>query len=344
VPTAWSRRWEDLPMKLGRVGFATPEGLQPRIVAVLPEQNRVVDLLAAEALRLRRRGAGQEAAARIAAALFPPSMAAALAAGPRFREAAEEALSQAGDDTWRAIGDQTWLPALDPPVMRDCLLFEGHLRNSFAKLGLEIPREFFEAPPYYKGNPRTLVGHDAEIAWPAYASYMDYELELGIVTGASGRNLDPEQARSLLFGVTILNDFSARNVQAREMNAKLGPSKSKDFATALGPWITTADEVDVNDLTLRARVNGEEWSRGNSADMIFRPDEILAFISYGETVGPGELIGSGTVSGGCGLELGRQLNPGDVVELDISGIGTLRNRLGPPEHAGWDPASKVVKT
>ena len=117
----------------------------------------------------------------------------------------------------------------------------------------------------------------------------------------------------------------------------MGPAKGKDFATAVGPWITTVDELDLADLDMRARVNGDEWSHGSSGSTWWSVGELLAYISWGETLQPGDLVGSGTVGLGCGLELGRRLEPGDVVELEVSGIGVLRNRLGQPEGEGWEP-------
>jgi 2-keto-4-pentenoate hydratase/2-oxohepta-3-ene-1,7-dioic acid hydratase in catechol pathway len=170
---------------------------------------------------------------------------------------------------------------------------------------------------------------------------MDYELELGIVIGRSGKDLTPEQARSFLFGVTIFNDFSARDIQMREMQGMLGPAKGKDFATALGPWITTVDELDVHHLTMVARVNGEEWSRGSSSTIMWSVEEIIAYVSKGEGVQAGELIGSGTVGWGCGMELGKLLKPGDVVELEVEGIGVLRNKIGEPAPTGWTPTRRT---
>jgi 2-keto-4-pentenoate hydratase/2-oxohepta-3-ene-1,7-dioic acid hydratase in catechol pathway len=236
-----------------------------------------------------------------------------------------------------------WLAPLDPPVMRDCLAFEQHLRNSFK--GASLPPQSLEAhykmPLYYKGNPLTLVGHEEVVAWPDYTRRMDYELELGFVIGRAGKDLTPEQASAHLFGVTIFNDFSARDIQMREMIGLLGPAKGKDFATALGPWITTADELDVHNLTMIARVNGEEWSRGSSASMMWQVEEIIAYASKGEGVRMGELIGSGTVGWGCGLELGKMLQAGDTVELEVEGIGVLRNKLGTPAPAGWMPQQRI---
>jgi 2-keto-4-pentenoate hydratase/2-oxohepta-3-ene-1,7-dioic acid hydratase in catechol pathway len=166
---------------------------------------------------------------------------------------------------------------------------------------------------------------------------MDYELEFGLVIGKSGRNLRPQEALSHLFGITILNDFSARDVQGPEMSSGFGPSKSKDFATALGPWITTRDEVDLAHLDMVARVNGEEWSRGSSAALTWKIEELIAYASKGETIWPGEVLGSGTVGTGSGAEHGKKLHSGDIVELEVQGIGVLRNRVGVPEPRGWEP-------
>jgi 2-keto-4-pentenoate hydratase/2-oxohepta-3-ene-1,7-dioic acid hydratase in catechol pathway len=134
-----------------------------------------------------------------------------------------------------------------------------------------------------------------------------------------------------------MNDFSARDVQAREMTAGFGPTKGKDFATALGPWITTLDEVDLTDLDMVARVNGEEWSRGSTSSLMWSVEELVAFASRGEAIVAGEVIGTGTVGLGCGLELYRKLKPGDVVEIEIASVGVLRNVIGHPSPSRWTP-------
>jgi 2-keto-4-pentenoate hydratase/2-oxohepta-3-ene-1,7-dioic acid hydratase in catechol pathway len=140
-----------------------------------------------------------------------------------------------------------------------------------------------------------------------------------------------------------MNDFSARDVQAREMTAGFGPAKGKDFGTVLGPWVTTLDELDLGDLTMLARVNGEEWSRGSTSTLTWSLEELVAYASRNEVVVPGQVIGSGTVGLGCGLELYRKLSPGDEVELEIEGIGTLRNRLAEPTETRWEPEVKERK-
>jgi 2-keto-4-pentenoate hydratase/2-oxohepta-3-ene-1,7-dioic acid hydratase in catechol pathway len=169
---------------------------------------------------------------------------------------------------------------------------------------------------------------------------MDYELEIAVVIGREGRNLRPDEALDHVLGVTVMNDLSARDLQAREMTAGFGPAKGKDFGTAIGPWITTLDELDLGDLTMTARVNGEEWSRGSTASLTWSLAELVAFASRNEVVVPGQVIGSGTVGLGCGLELYRKLQPGDVVELEIEGIGALRNTLAEPSTTRWDPTPK----
>ncbi len=332
-------------MKLGRILRDSLEGAVPRLVVVQPERECVIDLATAEYQRLLHSGASQEAARRLASALYPGSMSAAIAEGPTFLIAAAHTASSSGEDgsVLLPFEELRWLPPLDPPVMRDCLAFEQHLRNSF-KGDLVPPQalgQHYKMPLYYKGNPLTLIGHEQEVPWPDYTQRMDYELELGFVIGYPGKDLTPEQAKTSLFGVTIFNDFSARDIQVQEMMGLLGPAKGKDFATALGPWITTTDEVDMHNLTMIARVNGEAWSHGSSSTMMWRVEEIIAYISKSEGIQAGELIGSGTVGLGCGLELGKFLTPGDVVELEVKGIGVLRNRIGTPAPAGWMPEQRV---
>jgi 2-keto-4-pentenoate hydratase/2-oxohepta-3-ene-1,7-dioic acid hydratase in catechol pathway len=328
-------------LRLGRIQVAGPDGPVARLVLVDPSRGRIVDLARAERLRLERQGASPEAALRLARALFPGSMAAAIGAGPLLVEAAARAVEAAADDASVALDESHWLPPLDPPRMRDCMAFEGHIRNAYGRLGSRVPPQIYELPIYYKANPGTLIGHGAEVPWPAYSQHMDYELELGFVIGRGGRSLTPDEARPYLFGVTIFNDFSARDAQAREMGGGLGPAKGKDFATAIGPWITTADELDIGSLDMVARVNGEEWSRGSTGQIMWSVEELIAYASSSEPLVPGELIASGTVPLGCGLELGRQLRPGDVVELEVSGVGVLRNRLGQPEPLRWAPSPRV---
>jgi 2-keto-4-pentenoate hydratase/2-oxohepta-3-ene-1,7-dioic acid hydratase in catechol pathway len=193
-----------------------------------------------------------------------------------------------------------------------------------------IPKIWYEQPLYFKGNPRSVIGPDDDVVWPKFAKLMDYELELAVVVGGPVKDLTPENASSAIFGYTIFNDFSARDMQSRETQFRLGPAKGKDFDTgnALGPMIVTPDEIgDPTALTMVARVNGQERVRTTSGGMQHSIVDTLAHISQSETLYPGDVVGLGTVGNGCGYESLTFLNEGDVVELEIERIGILRNRL-----------------
>lgn len=228
-------------------------------------------------------------------------------------------------------------PLPEPRQMRDCLVFEEHLLNAMktwekrtGKPSAPISPVWYERPTWYKCNRMSVVGHEAEVRWPPFSELMDYELELACVMGRRGCDIARDQAMSYIFGFTIFNDFSARDVQMVERPLGMGPMKGKDFDTGnvLGPWIVTTDEIgDPHTLAMEVRVNGERRGGGNSSGMHHRFPDILAFISQSETLHPGEVIASGTVGTGCGLEIDRFLEPGDVVELEIERIGVLRNRI-----------------
>jgi len=192
-----------------------------------------------------------------------------------------------------------------------------------------IPDVFYQQPIFYKANRLTVVGPDENILWPEYAEDMDFELEFGVFIGPGGKNIKKEDAQKHIFGYSIFNDISARDTQAIEMPGGLGPGKGKDFDTGnvIGPCIVTADELDPYDCTMIARINGEEWSRGHSSSIHWTFEDLIAHISQSETLYPGEFFGSGTVGGGCGLELGKYLSDGDVIELEVEGIGVLRNKI-----------------
>ena len=234
-------------------------------------------------------------------------------------------------------GTKLLSPLPVPPSIRDCLVFEQHLLNAMktwekltGKPPAPIAPLWYQRPSWYKGNRFSFVGHEHDVQWPPYSEMMDFELELACVIGTKCKDLAPEQALDHVFGFTIFNDFSARDVQMQERPLSMGPMKGKDFDTGnvLGPWIVTSDEIgDPHNLNMEARVNGVRWGGGNSRDMHHKFGNILAFISKSETLHPGEVIASGTVPTGCGLELNRFLAPNDVVDLEISGIGVLRNRI-----------------
>lgn len=246
-----------------------------------------------------------------------------------------------------ALSDVTLAaPLPQPRRMRDFLSFELHVRQSRANrhlFGVEgeprdprlvkIAQVWYERPIYYKGNCFSVVGPEASIQWPAYSRVIDYELEIALITGRGGKNISEHDAPAHIFGYCIFNDFSARDAQYAEMQGSLGPAKGKDFdsGNALGPWIATADEItDPQSLDMIARINGEEWSRGNSRTMHHSFARLLAYASEEETIVPGEIMGSGTVGGGCGNELGRFMKHGDTIELEVAGLGVLRNHIVAP--------------
>ncbi len=251
-------------------------------------------------------------------------------------EQAHGLMRRANKRTMIAMSDVTFLPPVMPVQYRDCLVFEIHLKNGFEQaakmtgLTYAIPPVWYEQPIYYKGNRMSFIGHETDVQWPAYAEHLDIELEMAIVVGKTGKDISAADAPDHIFGYTILNDVSARDAQMREMPGQLGPAKGKDFDTGniLGPFILTADEVaHPVALDMEARVNGERWGGGNSREMHHNFADILAHISASETIYAGEVIGSGTVGTGCGLELGKRLEPGDRFELEIENIGTLANRI-----------------
>jgi 2-keto-4-pentenoate hydratase/2-oxohepta-3-ene-1,7-dioic acid hydratase in catechol pathway len=234
------------------------------------------------------------------------------------------------------LGEATPVPGarllapLRPRSLRDFLAFEGHLKNAYARLGRDIPAEWYDVPAYYKGMPDTVIGPDEVIPWPTWTDKLDHELELAAVIGAGGRDLAVDDAPAAIFGYTIWNDLSARDVQARELPVGMGPGKAKDWdgSNVLGPCIATPDELDLARARMQVRVNGEVWGEDSPASMHHSFADMIAYVSRGQTLHAGEVLGSGTAAGGSGLELDRWLAPGDVVELEIDGIGVLRNRIG----------------
>jgi 2-keto-4-pentenoate hydratase/2-oxohepta-3-ene-1,7-dioic acid hydratase in catechol pathway len=219
------------------------------------------------------------------------------------------------------------LAPLRPRSLRDFLAFEGHLRNALPRLGRPIPDEWYQVPAYYKGMPDTVIGPEQEIPWPRWTDRLDHELELAAVIG---REVRDATAADCIFGYTIWNDVSARDVQTRELPVGMGPGKAKDWdgSNVLGPSIVTTDELDASDLAMRVRVNGELWGEDTSAHMHHTFADMVVYASRSQTLYPGEVLGSGTAAGGSGMELDRWLAPGDEVELEIEGIGVLRNRIG----------------
>ena len=207
-------------------------------------------------------------------------------------------------------------PVRRPPAVRDFYAFEQHVRNVRRS---EVPEEWYEIPVFYFSNPAAIYGPDEDVPYPDGSEALDYELEVAAVIGADGA----------IGGFTAMNDWSARDLQRRELKVGLGPSKGKDFATSLGPVVVTPDELGHLRLEMVARVNGEERSRGNLGDMYHSWEAIVAHAAQNTELRSGDVLGSGTVGKGCILEHGdeRWLQRGDEVELEVEGIGVLRNRI-----------------
>ena len=274
--------------------------------------------------------------------------------------AIEFALSQRPEE---AMVDQASVrflsPVPRPESIREFMVFEQHVINCARRFGMprwaasldravektlgrkatfayRSMRPWYERPVYYKGNRMNVIGDGASVTIPRYTNAFDWELEFGIFLCQQGRDIPKEKAHEFIGGFTIFNDFSARDIQSREMGGRLGPAKGKDFdgGNAIGPVLVTPDEIpDPYNLAMRARINGEEASYGHTKGMRWTFEELIAYVSQDETLHPGEFFGSGTgtvpESGAdrccCGLEMGRFLKAGDTVELEVEGIGKLTN-------------------
>lgn len=266
--------------------------------------------------------------------MFLSSTATLIEQGPEiWQEVADVARAASSLPDLQVLDGPTikWLNPLDRLAsLRDFLAFEDHVKRGAARRNGEVPTYWYEAPVYYKGNHRAVLGPGEVCPWPEYTDRLDFELELALIVGRRGRDVTTANAADYIFGFTVFNDFSARDVQSKEMSAWLGPAKGKDFANAFGPCIVTCNEIGTEpDLEMICRVNGEEWNRARSSDAHWRWADMIAHVSADEDIFPCDVYGSGTPGGCCGLDLGRQLEPGDVVELEVEKIGVLRNTIGP---------------
>ena len=321
------------------VTFEVPSPVGPiERVGVLGASGSVIDInLAARQYYADR--VGRRRGTAIADALVPADLIALLA----NLEVGQDALHRVLDDLPIEVGrtDEqggTLVHALDsvrlfapiprPASIRDCSAYEQHV--AAASRG-SVPKRWYDFPTYYKGNPFAVLGPDTVVPVPDDSEKCDYELEYAAVIGRSGRDLSPEQALDHIAGYLIFNDVSVRDVQFREMSVGLGPAKSKDFdgSNLFGPALVTPDEWDPHvHHTMQAFVDDEEWSSGSTTTIHFPVEEIVAHISQRETLRVGDIIGTGTVGGGCGLELGKYPPRGSRVELRIEGLGSLANTWG----------------
>ncbi|HEY1747610.1 MAG TPA: fumarylacetoacetate hydrolase family protein [Xanthobacteraceae bacterium] len=310
-----------------------------RLGALIDNDRRIVDFLAAQ---------------DNAGPAFQ-SMQALIEGGAAALDRAREiigAAQKSGRGVIDAASVKLMAPLPTPPQLRDFLCFEKHLIQAFTQIlkiraasapdpeqalrdwekqgAFKPPQGWYERPSFYKPSRFAVCGTGQDVTWPAYSKTIDYELEFACVIGTAGRDIPKDKARAHIFGYTIFNDLSARDEQTLEMANNLGPGKGKDFdnSNPIGPCIVTADEIpDPYALDMIVRVNGEERGRGNSREMHWKYEDCIAFVSRNETIHPGELFCSGTVGNGSGLEIGRYVEPGEVVELEVEKIGVLRNRI-----------------
>ncbi|MGW0704453.1 fumarylacetoacetate hydrolase family protein [Streptomyces sp. NPDC002643] len=361
-------------MKLVTFEVSTPLGTVRRIGAVLPAgdqetsaelsgKSRIADLTSGYAAFLRE--SGEPRAYEAAEALLPPDMLTFLEGGRPAQERAQQVVdflkeSQAasgarGETLVFSRADVRLLAPLPRPrSIRDYSSYEEHGTWYWAKKGegLRKPPAFYHAASAYKGNPEAVYGPEDPIVYPAFTDWLDLELELACVIGRPGRNIAVEDAADHIAGYTILIDASARDTGPMDLFMMMGPHKMKDFDTHLGPVLVTADEFDEGGARCGIRVNGETWFEGNTGHRrVHWSPELVAWASDGEDIVPGDVLGSGTIGLGCSLDLQKWVQPGDVVEQWIEGIGTisatvvregnersyvrhgLPGRLPVPEHA-----------
>jgi len=316
-------------LKLSSFEIRTHLGRHRRLGAVLDAG--ILDLNFACATRLKSH--------KLADALLPAGMREFLEGESASITAAREAIEffeSAGIQ--RGPNDETLLyspseiklltPLPNPASLRDFYAFEAHVKKGFEKRGEPMPPEWYQIPVYYKSGHHNIIGTDEDVRWPSFTQKFDYELELAAIIGRQGRNIPAVRAAEYIAGYMVMNDFSARDIQRQEMKVRLGPAKGKDWCTALGPYLVTPDEIgDPYDLRMTARVNGDLWSEGNSGTIYWKFEQMIEFLSRDDTIYPGDVIGSGTVGTGCGLELDRWVKRGDVMELEIEKIGVLRNQV-----------------
>ncbi len=320
-------------MKLCTFEIRTPVGVRQRLGAMT--EAGIIDLNFACAWLLAKRG--EPRPQKLAGVVLPDNMLEYLEEGITASCYASEVLAAIepgvtgirGETLLHAPGEVRLLaPLPNPRSLRDFYAFEDHVKAGFARRGEPMPPEWYEMPVYYKGGHHNILGTGADVLWPSFTEKFDYELELAAVIAKKGSNIKAANAREHIAGFTVMNDFSARDIQKKEMKVRLGPAKGKDWATALGPWLVTADEIgDPYNLEMTARINGELWSHGNSRTLFWKFEDMIEFLTRDDTIYPGDVIGSGTVGTGCGLELDRWVQPGDVMELEIEKIGVLRNRV-----------------
>jgi 2-keto-4-pentenoate hydratase/2-oxohepta-3-ene-1,7-dioic acid hydratase in catechol pathway len=274
-------------------------------------------------------------------------------------EAGDEGLGKAkkrladGSKVIPLEGTRLLAPIPSPPQFRDFNNHPQHMRDApkggtklRAKMAgqpipntdameFPVPEVYRQLAIFYITNRFSVGGPDSDVQRPIYCQALDYELELGMVIGKGGKNIKKKDAWDHVFGYTIFNDFSARDRQMHEMDGRLGPAKGKSFdsGNVLGPWIVTKDEIpDPFALKVKVSINGEIRGQNDGKEMIHDFAKMIEYVSEDETLQAGEVFGSGTYGGCCGMEIDYFLKDGDVIEIEIEKIGKLRNKIVPARH------------
>jgi 2-keto-4-pentenoate hydratase/2-oxohepta-3-ene-1,7-dioic acid hydratase in catechol pathway len=331
-------------MRLASFEVATPIGSFTRLGCLV--DGELLDVNLAYRCYLATNGRATAAPA-IADAVAPPDMLAFLEAGQVADDALDVAVEYVGglgDDIRRAPGCRlVWgleevrllAPLAMPRTLREFGQFVGHATQGGRR---ELPDVWYHEPTFWKGNPMTIIGPDDRIPFPRSTSRLDFEIEIACVIGRGGVDIQAADALSHVKGFTIFNDVCARDVQSRELPAMKGPSKSHDFCSVMGPVLVSPDELPDGNLYGRVRVNGVLWTEVTTEDMHFGWSSLIAHASREEPLVPGEVLVSGTLTGGSAIEHfdwrtdGPLLKRGDLIELEIDGIGVLRNVVGEAEH------------
>jgi 2-keto-4-pentenoate hydratase/2-oxohepta-3-ene-1,7-dioic acid hydratase in catechol pathway len=333
------------------VTFELPSPVGPIRRSGALEGEHVFDLALSRTAQLASQG--NPRAGAIGAAEVPEDMLEFIRGGEYALEAAREAIDHvkaAGDEgiegaqLRHALADVRLLaPMPRPNSLRDHVSFEEHFKNSMKTFGSTdpIPEEWFKLPIHYKGYVDRIFGPEDLVPYPTITEKFDYELEVCAVVGKSGYRVRAEDATPYILGYTLLNDWTARDFQQRDQSVGTGPAISKDIGSTVGPCIATPDEFNTSSK-LTARIDGEVWSEGSLEAMQFSYEEMIEFSTLDGVVEPGDLLASGTIGGGCGLEFDRYVPPGATVELEAEGIGVLRNKVGErtegPQRADWNRA------
>ncbi|MQA32118.1 fumarylacetoacetate hydrolase family protein [Modestobacter roseus] len=234
-------------------------------------------------------------------------------------------------------------PLPDPPTVRDFMAFEEHVAGTvrLAGAGATVPDRWYEAPAFYFTSPYAVRGPHDDVPVPPGSELFDFELEVAAVIGRTGRDVHPADGESHIAGYTIMNDWSARDLQFAEMEVRLGPVKGKDTATTLGPVLVTPDEVEPwrtgsgFDLAMTVDVNGVRFGEDRWSSMAFGFGDLVAYASRGSEVRPGDVLGSGTCGNGClaelwersGLDAHPPLRAGDVVTVSVEQLGSITTRV-----------------